>query len=111
MQTLFKALNSDIRIKIINELLKKERCICELTENYQKDQSVIFRHIKVLEEAKLISTKKADKFLMCRINPKAKKEIGETMNFFKKIINKIFKKMEEKSKCECCYKDKKAKKK
>lgn len=70
----YKALGEPIRLKIINLLLKTDKCICicELSKAIKRDQSVIFRHIQVLKTAKIITTNKDSKFLMCCIKDKTK---------------------------------------
>ncbi|MBL7054855.1 winged helix-turn-helix transcriptional regulator [Candidatus Woesearchaeota archaeon] len=70
----YKALGEPIRLKIIEYLLNKKRCtcICELSKLLKRDQSVIFRHIETLKEAKIISTRKEANFLMCCLKDKDK---------------------------------------
>ena len=65
MQRLFKVLSSEIRLKILKNLLESEepQCYCELVEELGKDRSVIYRHFKKLEEAGLIETRKEGKRL------------------------------------------------
>ncbi|MBD3249112.1 ArsR family transcriptional regulator [Candidatus Woesearchaeota archaeon] len=71
---LYKALGEPIRLKIIEYLMKKGECtcICELTKLLKRDQSVIFRHIQLLEQAGVLNTNKKAKYLMCCINDKEK---------------------------------------
>lgn len=71
---LYKALGEPIRLKIVDHLLKKEKCICicELSKLLKRDQSVIFRHIQILKDADVLSTNKEAKYLMCCIKDKNK---------------------------------------
>ena len=73
----FKALSDPIRLKIIDYLLKKQSptCICELSEEIQRDQSVIFRHVQLLVQSGIIHAEKENKFLMCTIKDKEKIEM------------------------------------
>jgi DNA-binding transcriptional ArsR family regulator len=62
-----KALGEPIRLRIVEHLLARKGCvcICELAKLLGRDQSVIFRHIKLLREAGIVKTDKKAKFLMC----------------------------------------------
>lgn len=69
----YKALSEPIRLQIIGCLVKKRcACICELTRSIKRDQSVIFRHIQILENAGIVKTRKQDNFLMCCIKDRNK---------------------------------------
>ena len=70
----YKSLSEAIRLKIIAYILKKDKCtcICELSKLLKKDQSVIFRHIIILKETGILSTKKEGKYLMCCVKDKNK---------------------------------------
>ena len=65
----YKALGEPIRLKIIKFLWSKKNgsCICHLSEELNRDQSVIFRHVQILKEVDLIKTTKKEKFLWCEI--------------------------------------------
>jgi ArsR family transcriptional regulator len=67
---LFKALGDDVRLNIVRFLLSQEKraCICDLAAHIGKDQSVVFRHVKILESAGIITTNKVGKFLHCRVS-------------------------------------------
>ena len=70
----FKALGEPVRLKIVDFLLNKKdcACICELAGLIKKDISVIFRHVKILEEAGIIKAEKKASFLMCCVKDKNK---------------------------------------
>jgi len=63
----FKALGDEVRLRIVKELLRRKRCtcICELAKVAGRDQSVIFRHVKLLETAGIINTHNEGRYLMC----------------------------------------------
>jgi len=63
----FAALGDPVRLAIVRRLLRRESCICELTGCCAKDQSVIFRHVKLLEDAGIVVTRKDGKYLRCTI--------------------------------------------
>ncbi len=69
----YKALSEPIRLQIIDCLIKNHcACICELTKSIKRDQSVVFRHIQILENAGIVETKKQANFLICCIKDKEK---------------------------------------
>jgi len=72
----FKALGDQVRLEIINYLMKKRApiCICNLSKVIKRDPSVIFRHVQLLKDAGIIETQKDNKFLMCKIKDKIKIE-------------------------------------
>lgn len=55
--SIFEALASDTRLKIINLLAHKESNIKEIADELYLSSSIVTRHIKKLEEASLIKTK------------------------------------------------------
>ena len=74
MQKLFKALGSDQRLELLKYLLQVEEsiCYCELEEVIDRDRSVIYRHLKKLEEVGLLETKRAGKRVECEVRDKQK---------------------------------------
>lgn len=65
----YKALGDEVRLKIINFLLNSRgcTCICHIADHVKRDQSVVFRHVKILENAGILKTYKNGNFLMCCI--------------------------------------------
>lgn len=70
----YSALGEPLRLQIIEYLLKLEgySCVGELAKLFRKDQSVIYRHIEILQRVGLVDTKKEKKFLLCYIKDKDK---------------------------------------
>jgi len=68
----YSALSEPLRLHIIQYLFKLEgySCVGELAKLFKKDQSVIYRHIEILQRAGLVNTKKEKKFLLCYIKDK-----------------------------------------
>ncbi|MFW6046248.1 MAG: helix-turn-helix domain-containing protein [Candidatus Woesearchaeota archaeon] len=86
MQQLFKVLSSETRLKLLKSLLKEDDfvCECELDHNLQKDRTVIYRHLRKLEDVGLIETKKDGKMIKSKVkNPKYVKRLFE----ISKVIN------------------------
>ncbi len=51
----FKALGNSTRLKILNSIKNKSRCICEIIPTVGTSQPNISHHIKILKNAGLIS--------------------------------------------------------
>ncbi len=53
-----KALSDPTRVKIIKLLQNRMLCVCELKESLQVAQSTTSKHLKILEEAGLVTFRK-----------------------------------------------------
>ena len=51
---LFHALSDDTRLDILERLRTGERCVCELTDDLDAEQSRLSFHLKVLKDAGLV---------------------------------------------------------
>ncbi|MFB6215294.1 MAG: winged helix-turn-helix domain-containing protein [Candidatus Bipolaricaulia bacterium] len=74
MHRLFKVLGSEQRLKLLRYLLKLDEpiCYCELEGIIDRDRSVIYRHLKKMEEVGLLKTKRAGKRVECEVRNKEK---------------------------------------
>ncbi|OIO65987.1 hypothetical protein AUJ68_01795 [Candidatus Woesearchaeota archaeon CG1_02_57_44] len=74
----YKALGDEQRLAILRQLAQQgEQCICDIAHSLGRDQSVAYRHIRMLEAAGLVLTRKDGPYLLCRIAPGAKKHLEE----------------------------------
>jgi len=55
IEKVFKALGEKNRLKIINMLMSKPMCVCEITFLLKLSQSTVSGHLRVLKEAGLIA--------------------------------------------------------
>ncbi len=53
-----KALAHPTRLFIIDQIAKKERCVCELREMIGADMSTVSKHLSVLKDAGVVSDEK-----------------------------------------------------
>jgi ArsR family transcriptional regulator len=70
-QQLLRALADPIRMRVIDELGRGERCVCELTSELGLAQSKLSFHLKVLREAGLISARQEGRWMYYRLQPEA----------------------------------------
>ncbi len=55
---LFKTLGHPVRIKILQMLRNEERCVCELMEDIDIEQSNLSQHLGILKKQGLIDSRK-----------------------------------------------------
>ncbi|MBS3787175.1 winged helix-turn-helix transcriptional regulator [Candidatus Bipolaricaulota bacterium] len=74
MHRLFKVLGSEQRLKLLSHLLQVDGpiCYCELEGVINRDRSVIYRHLKKMEEVGLLKTERAGKRVECEVRDEEK---------------------------------------
>ena len=75
--TLFHALSDDTRLSIIEMLRSGERCVCELQEELDAEQSRLSFHLKVLREAGLVEDRKEGRWSYYSIVPERLNEVHD----------------------------------
>lgn len=68
---LFHALSDETRLAILDLLRDGERCVCELTDALDAQQSRLSFHLKVLKEAGLVSDRREGRWAYYQIVPAA----------------------------------------
>jgi len=63
-----KALSDPSRVKIVKALQHRSLCVCELKEALGLAQSTVSKHLKVLEEAELVSFEKDGLWVNFQLN-------------------------------------------
>jgi ArsR family transcriptional regulator len=53
-----KALSSPVRLQIVDELGKEERCMCELQPLFNMNKSTLSRHIAALREVGIVAERR-----------------------------------------------------
>ena len=74
-----KALSDPSRVKIIKMLGKKELCVCEITAILGLAQPTVSKHLKVLEEAELVQSRKEGLWVNYRLGEKHESPYGAAM--------------------------------
>lgn len=78
--TLFKLLADDTRLAIILLLVKEpELCVCEFIAVLELSQPKISRHLAMLREAQLVSTRKSGKWVHYSLNTNLAPQIDEIL--------------------------------
>lgn len=73
MIEIFKALSDPIRLRILHLLTKGELCVCDLIEILELPQSTISRHLAILKNTKIVSSRKEGLWHHYKINRQAEK--------------------------------------
>jgi len=68
---IFKALGDETRLKIVEMLLGKELCVCDILDAFDKTQPVISHHLKILKYAGLVADSRDGKWIYYSLTPQA----------------------------------------
>ncbi len=67
---IFKSLADPMRIKILQNLEKRDYCVCELISVLKISQPTVSYHISLLANAGLITTHKEGRKVICKLKKK-----------------------------------------
>ena len=73
----FKVFGDSTRMKIINALIVKELCVCDIAEITNSTPSAISHQLRVLKQAKLVKYRKEGKSVIYSLDDNHVKEIFE----------------------------------
>ena len=73
---IFKALGDHTRLEIVNLLLGKELCVCDILDAFNVSQSTISHHLKILKYAGLVTDIREGKWIYYSLNPEAFAQIA-----------------------------------
>ncbi|KPJ98151.1 MAG: ArsR family transcriptional regulator [Desulfobacterales bacterium SG8_35] len=74
-----KALSDRSRVKVMKMLEKKELCVCEITAILALAQPTVSKHLKVLEEAGLVESRKDGPWVNYRLVQEHESPYGSAM--------------------------------
>ena len=66
-ESLFAALGNDVRLTVVRLLTKGEKCLCEIAPLFHQDQSVICRHLQLLERAGVVISRRDGQRIFYRL--------------------------------------------
>jgi DNA-binding transcriptional ArsR family regulator len=61
------ALGSEPRLRIVELLIPGERCVCEITPQFELDPSVVSRHLAILGRAGIVTGRREGRWIYYRI--------------------------------------------
>lgn len=74
-----KAMSDPNRVRILKLLEEKELCVCELTELLGLAQSTVSKHLKLMDDAELVESRRDGAWIIYRINVGEKSSYAENM--------------------------------
>jgi len=74
-----KALSEPNRVKIVKALLKRAMCVCEIQALTSLAQPTVSKHLKVLEEADLVTFSKESLWVNYRIHRESPNPCAKTL--------------------------------
>lgn len=87
---LLNALGDETRIKIVQFLMNGEQCACSIYPVVKRAQSTVSQHLKVLEEAGVLESRREGINIWYKIKSKEAEQILKILNI-QKITNKSLK--------------------
>ncbi len=81
----FAALSDPTRRAILARLAEGEASVNELAAPFSISLPAVSRHLKVLEEAKLIERRKDAQFRPCRLNPESLRTAAAWINHYRRF--------------------------
>lgn len=73
----FKVFGDSTRIKILNSLMQRELCVCDIAEITNSTPSAISHQLRVLKQAKLVKYRKDGKSVIYSLDDEHIREIFE----------------------------------
>ena len=77
---LLKALADKTRIKIIQHLLDGEKCACTIVPGVGKAQSTVSGHLRILEEAGILESRRVGTNIWYKVKSREAREILRVLN-------------------------------
>ena len=68
---MFKALGDETRLAIVQMLLGKELCVCDVLDAFDMSQPTISHHLKILRQAGIVQDERQGKWIYYSLNPLA----------------------------------------
>ena len=85
MEEIFRALSSDIRLKILDFLAEEARSVSDIVKRFSLTQPTISHHLKVLKRVGLIVETRYKKWVYYRLN---RELFDKVKGFLENLFNK-----------------------
>ncbi len=82
LDRVFQALSDSTRRSILRRIASSELSISEIADPYDLTFAAVSKHLKVLEQARLIARRKDGSFHMISLSPEALKSAGQWLRFY-----------------------------
>ncbi len=71
LDRVFRALASEPRREMLRQVATVQRTVTELAESFDMSLAAVSKHVRVLEDARLVRQTRAGRLHWCRLNPQA----------------------------------------
>jgi DNA-binding transcriptional ArsR family regulator len=95
LDTVFSALADPTRRAILTRLALGEATVMELAEPFAMSQPAVSRHLKVLENAGLITRRVEGTKRPCRLAPDAVKEIDRWLDMLRQALTRNYDRLDQ----------------
>jgi DNA-binding transcriptional ArsR family regulator len=85
LDTVFAALSDATRRGVLAALASESRSAGELAQPYAISLPAFLKHLRVLEDAGLVETRKEGRVVRCTLAPKAMREASEWLNRYERF--------------------------
>ena len=82
---LFHALSDETRLRILDLLRSRERCVCDLSVAIGAQQSRLSFHLRTLKEAGLVNDRRQGRWIYYGLRVEALEEMGVALRDFQDI--------------------------
>lgn len=82
----FHALSDETRLDIVERLLDGERCVCELTDALEAQQSRLSFHLKTLKDAGVVTDRREGRWIYYTLNAETLGEIEAFLGGLKRSL-------------------------
>ena len=95
VQGAFRALADPSRRSILMHLSKQEMTIGEISSRFEMTRAAVKKHLIILEEGRLISTRTSGRERINRLEPLAIKQAAEWLNYFSEFWDTKLEKLQD----------------
>jgi DNA-binding transcriptional ArsR family regulator len=95
LSTVFAALADPTRRAILARLAAGEASVTELAKPFAMTLPAVSKHLKVLEQAGLISRTREAQWRPCRLDPGPLKEVADWVEFYRRFWEQSFDRLDD----------------
>ncbi len=85
IDSIFNALADSSRRKILTMLIDKEMRVNEIAGHFKFSRPAVSKHLRILQESKLVIPRREGRERFYRVNPKPLKEVNKWLEYFEKF--------------------------
>ena len=85
---LFKALGDETRLAIVQMLVGKELCVCDILDAFDMSQPAISHHLKILRQAGVVRDTREGKWIYYSLNPTSISLISTVLTIMQKDVER-----------------------